>query len=532
MPGPQSISGRVRNFANLSKPDIQIELQNDDQAGRHYIHSFSTGDKIQGTAFITPPCNTRFDDIDISLVGSTKCYVDKISPSAAISARSEAFQMFLKMDCPIDSSDVPADGILQTGQTYPIPFFFTVPASLPGSCKHKTINQRVKDMHLQLPPSLGDPEMAGHGSQLMDDCAPEMCRISYVLRARILKLRQGEDRKIIVSNRLKKIRIVPGYDEQPPIAIDQTDDDYCLRAEKSIRKSLLKAKCGRLAIEATQPKSLHLLKLGEDSSSSTTMASIQLRFDPVTESAEPPKLGQLVTKLRIGTFFASTPRLAIPTGKSQLSDTSQGLYVDVCNLSARCMSATEWLKHEPNTSRGTANVRRDSVVSMIGGSAECPAPTSTYRPELPFYTTQLLIPISPPKNKTLVPSFQSCLVSRVYILELALGLPQTSSVSLKVPIQVTSEGGAGFDTEFPDETQDELMELEEGESIEQYLTPRRMSSPTANTGAPRRASPPGPRRRSEQMAPPPKYSSFTPRTGGVLHAGNSSNLYSRLSMVR
>ena len=524
----------MRNFANLSKPDLQIQFKDDEQCTRtrNYIHTFSTGDKIEGTALITPPCNTKFDDIEISLVGSTKCYVDKISPSAAISARSEAFQMFLKVDSPIDSSDLPSDGILQSGQTYPIPFTFIIPAALPGSCKHKTVSQRVKDMHLQLPPSLGDPEMAGRGSHLMDDCAPEMCRISYIIRARVLKLRDGEDRKIILSDRSKKIRVVPGYDEQPPVAVDETDEDYCLRAEKGIRRGLLKAKTGRLAIEASQPKSLHLPKLDQDPSGSTTMASVQLRFDPMTESAEPPKLGQLVTRLRIGTFFASTPRMGVPTGKSQLSDSTQGLYVDVCNLSGRNMSATEWLKHDPHTSNADANVRRDSVVSMIGGSAECPAPTSVSKPEFPFYTAQVLIPISPPKNKILVPSFQSCLVSRIYILELSLSLPQTSNVSLKVPVQITSEGGAGFDTEFSDEVQDELMGLEEGESVEQYLVPRRLSSPDDAVGGTRRVSPPAARRRSEQLAPPPEYSSFAPRAGGVLHAGGASSLYARLSMVR
>ena len=537
MPSAQSLSGRVRNFANLSKPDIQIHLKNDAHNCRHYINSFSTGDKIQGLVSITAPHDTSFDEIEISLVGSTKAYVDRISPSAAISARSEAFQMFLKVDCPINESDMPDNGTLKADHTYTLPFSFVVPAALPGSCKHKTSTPEVKNLHLHLPPSLGDPEMAGQGPHLMDDCAPEMVRILYVVRTRVLKWRDNQQKKMIISDRSRKIRLVPGFEEQPPVTVNETDEDYCLRTEKGVRKGLLKGKTGRIVAEVSQPKSLHLPGPTQDNTHVTTMASVQLRFDPMQESAEPPKLGHLASKLRVGTFYASTPRANVPNGRSSLIDPTQGLYVDVLNLSGRCLSGTKWTKHEPQIYTESANVRRDSAMSVsIGGSAEFPAPSSVHNSSLPFWTTHILLPISPPRNKILIPSFQSCLASRVYILEVVLNLAQTSSVTLKVPIQITSEGGIAPPPAFEEvaeEIADEVAELERSDSIEQYFTPRRISSPE-DAIAPathRRIS--SSRRRSEPMAPPPEYySTFAPRSGGILRSEGTPSLYHALHMVR
>ena len=531
MPRPQSLSGRVRNFANLSKPDIRIQLGDESEQNRNYINSYSTGDKIVGNAIITSPVDFRFDALEISLTGFTKSHVDRIGPAAAVSGRHGAFQLFLKVESPIQQGSIPSDNMLKANESYTVPFSFVVPGYSPGSCKHTTNTPHIKDCHQLLPPSLGDPEMAGRGSQFIDDCTPDMCRISYAIRLRMLKVRASGDRRIILAEKLRRVRIVPGYDEQPPVAISETDEDYCLRVEKVVRKGMLRSKIGRVAIEATQPKSLHLPKPDEDPTGATTMASVQLRFDPTVENAEPPKLGQLITKLRIGTFYASTPRAGIPTGKSQIHDATQGLYVDVCQLSSRTVSAIEWHKHDPAS--GSANVRRDSAMSIIGGSGDSPGPTDTYDSAFPFYTGQILIPISPPRTKILVPSFNYCLVSRIYILELTVKFPQAASATLKVPFQITSEGGAGFEPEFLEELQDEVQDLEQDESVGQYLSPRRMSSPGSSAPPPRRSSPPT-RRRSDQDAPPPEYSSLAPRAMGTPQSGNTSasNLYQRLSRGR
>ena len=78
--------------------------------------------------------------------------------------------------------------------------------------------------------------------------------------------------------------------------------------------------------------------------------------------------------------------------------------------------------------------------------AHCPEPTSKHNPNLPFYTTQLLVPISLPKDKVFIPTFHSCLASRIYVLDISLSILGSggvaSSTLLKIPIQVSSEPSA------------------------------------------------------------------------------------------
>ena len=68
----------------------------------------------------------------------------------------------------------------------------------------------------------------------------------------------------------------------------------------------------------------------------------------------------------------------------------------------------------------------------------------------------LLVPIALPKSKHFVPTFHNCLVSRLYILELAQDFKGTGSNTvsqhgtLRVPIQVTSEPREGQGSEEAD----------------------------------------------------------------------------------
>jgi hypothetical protein len=64
----------------------------------------------------------------------------------------------------------------------------------------------------------------------------------------------------------------------------------------------------------------------------------------------------------------------------------------------------------------------------------------------PFYTATILVPITLPANKTWIPTFHSCIVSRVYAIDLSLsvhtpgtGVPATSVV-LHLPVQIAANG--------------------------------------------------------------------------------------------
>jgi len=69
-----------------------------------------------------------------------------------------------------------------------------------------------------------------------------------------------------------------------------------------------------------------------------------------------------------------------------------------------------------------------------------PSPSSKYRGQ-GFYTATILVPITLPSNKSFVPTFHSCIISRVYSLDLRLGLHSVTlmapSLDVEVPIQVS-----------------------------------------------------------------------------------------------
>ena len=239
----------------------------------------------------------------------------------------------------------------------------------------------------------------------------------------------------------KKLRIIPAMEEQPPLDVIVDGDDrydYKMRREKNIKKGTFKGKLGRLVIESTQPQSLKLpyCKGPGADRSPTTMATVNVRFDPVEESFPPPRLNTLQAKLKVATFFASVPMDEIPTKSSDFHYSSiRGIYVETLNLSSRCLSNIEWQKHTSSTSN--LLTRRNSGI---------PSASEAYNGGC-FYTAKVVVPVSLPKgNKVFVPSFHSCLVSRIYALDLYLSINTPNAtvtdptIHLKLPIQVSSEG--------------------------------------------------------------------------------------------
>jgi hypothetical protein len=72
-----TIAGYARKIAQISKPDMEILLQ-DHHDGKIY----STFDPICGRVEITAPHNARFDEVQITFEGSSKVYVENLSPAA------------------------------------------------------------------------------------------------------------------------------------------------------------------------------------------------------------------------------------------------------------------------------------------------------------------------------------------------------------------------------------------------------------------------------------------------------------------
>ncbi|KAF1347516.1 hypothetical protein BDV97DRAFT_201383 [Delphinella strobiligena] len=468
-----------------SKPQISLHL---DQSR----NTFSTLDKISGKVVITTSSNTRFDKINIQFLGSSRTLIERIQTTPGMASSQSAFQNFLKLTQPISESSYPQPRILEAGRTYEFQFLFVVPQQLlPRMCRHVVQHESVRDLHLQVPPTLGD---RGNRDGRGDDISPTMASISYQIVAQI-----QDDGKRLIAVKSRAVDILPNFDEQPPVNIDGPDSDYRMRKEKSIKKGLFKGRLGSLVVEADQPKSFRLPSdYAESLSPVNTVAKIRLRFDPVDGNSSPPKLSSLSSRLKVSTWYSDSARPIVPNKKCIQYDVHQGLHTEMSSKLSR----------------------RDSALSNFSSSDKTiPAPSEQYAGD-GFYTAEILVPITLPSKKYFVPTFHSCLTSRTYALHLALsvqgGAITAPCVELKLPIQVSSVGGSAAETPSPRNSLTPAEQVEEARIADEFFVPRTISpmeeSLVGNSNL----------LRSGSVLPsdlPPQYEMFSQIAQGVRVAG-------------
>lgn len=504
---------KLRNLVQAQKPDIKIDLTTKQK-------TYTTLDRIEGTVTIKAPIDTPFDTIDIEFVGTSRTYVERLTTAAAATGRSEAFHQFLKLQQPGLQQLYPEDLVLRAGVSYTLPFVFAVPQQLLYRvCQHAVQSDAVRDAHLRLPPTFGDKDLPGNRQKGVDDLAPDMASIRYGVFAKISEVRtKGEEVwRSTVSSKARRLRVIPAVEEQPPLDVHQEDGEYLLRKEKTIRKGLLKGKLGTLVMEAAQPQAFKMKSYNNPESRATTMATVMLRFDPLEDDMPLPKLGNLSSKLKVTTYFASTARPAFPSKQVSMFDMAQGAHAEQLSLSSRCVANVEWTKQEASSQ---TLQRRDSATSTNSlETGPLPRASEGYKGGA-FYTARLLVPLTLPANKAFVPTFHTCLISRVYCLKLDLGVGTVGigpSMDLKLPVQVSSEDLIIDDfarRESVDATNDAEIEVDDVSGFFQNVfEPRSIRMPSEGYVG---------RSRIGSQAPtgdsPPDYSAFAaPATARMTH---------------
>jgi hypothetical protein len=391
-----------------------------------------------------------------------------------MAGRADVSHTLLKLRQTVDDAAYPTPRVLRSGHSYRFPFTFVVPDRLlPQVCKHaKGGGAGVGRAHTLLPPSLGDPMVAGNGRSLLDDMCSEMCRVGYQVRVGVSKRSSaaGKGPKSLASVG-KKVRIIPAVEEEPPLDVSDHRGMYWDRKEKDVRRGLMRARFGRITAEASQPKPIQLLPRACQSDESVgTVATVHLRFDPVGDE-EPPRLSTLSSKLRVSTLYTSQPMDGPPSQAIRSGQLGREVYVDSVPLSSRCVASASWTKH-------TAATRRRSIESAASCQSSA---SSSVGAGGTFYTSSIVVPVALPRNKAFVPTFDSCIMSRFYALDLGLSYrtPSTNimtpSISLRIPIQLTCrpKGGRGAGPRL-DDTKDEVDEI---------FSPRRVAPPSPEVPA-------------------------------------------------
>jgi len=351
--------------------------------------------------------------------------------------------MFLKLRQPIEETAYPTPRLLEPGRSYTFPFTFVIPEQLlPQVCTHTRSNHQIHRFHTMLPPTLGDPMLAGNGKTLLDDMAPYMSRISYMIRTAVVKRSWADHRQVkVLANFAKKVRIIPTVDEEPPInTVDHPY--YCTRKEKSVKRGFLRGKLGQLVASSSQPKPIRLSPPNcESHDTISTVTTVQLRFDPVGKE-QPPQLGSMASKLKVSTFYSVTPWQDFPCQSSTMpfSQAGRALFTESVPLSTMCVASAQWQKHSVRSDTNRCDSLNSSSISLEDSTG----PSASFSGDT-YYTASVVIPITLPKSKAFVPTFHSCLMSRTYSLDLSLTYHTpgtnvlTPTVHLRLPIQITTQ---------------------------------------------------------------------------------------------
>ncbi|KAF8848947.1 hypothetical protein BDZ45DRAFT_680886 [Acephala macrosclerotiorum] len=465
-----TLAGYARKITQHGKPDMEIILDNHSEGEK-----YTTFDSLSGRVEITAPHEARFDEIQITLEGTVKTFVESLSAHTT-NSKTTARHNFLKLTMPIRESDYPQPRIAEAGRTYAFPFNFAIPDRLlPRSCSHGCAADYVHEAHLHLPPTMGDRELIRQ-----DDLAPEMSRVQYGIRAKVVRNKERDGQEVVLVEGLRKIHVVPAAAEEPPMSVGLADKDYVLSKTKSLKKGMFSGKLGRITVSAAQPGALVLPSPSSSSTvPDTTMATVNLRFDPHEASSQPPRLGGLTTKIKAATYYAARPATQFPShfNMMQQFESTRGVYDTSVSLSSRCVEAVAWTRHTPSP----AYMRRnsDSSSSSSDCSDEAHAPEPSPKDNKPHYTAEILVPIALPASKAWIPSFHSCILSRTYTIDMSLtihtpgtGVP-ASTVTLHLPVQIASEGhSTRRATLTPEEAAAELADAHE------FFRPRVIEMPS------------------------------------------------------
>ncbi|EFY95621.1 Bul1 domain protein [Metarhizium robertsii] len=412
---------------NKIRADIEID--------QHYTYKIYTpGSLIAGHVTISTPSDVLFHNIDILFVGSAATR-NFVQPDPVCATRP-----FLKLCMPIDDASFPSGHLFKASKMYTIPFHFVVPAQLLlGSCRHRCKNAAVQERHLRLPPSMGF--CPG------DDQSPDGARVVYSIIAVGTRDVLEPPIPVRLFTAYKTIRILPISPEDAPLDITTDNRRYVLSKAQCLWKTFFTGREGILTASASQPKAVMLSP--DETGASWSLVRLKLVFAPASSLYTPPRIKSVSGKIIATTFFNISPLNRLPsvetwdrgedqpfqhtTGHKLFDEQAEGLVwtkdADTAELEGRRASYPLDPSHSLNRPHETLTRNR---TNEDGGA----------RPSMCF-TSAMDIQFSIPSDKSVFfpPSFDSCLISRVYSLRLSISLGAAhTSLVLKLPLQIGVQG--------------------------------------------------------------------------------------------
>ncbi|KAE8378069.1 hypothetical protein BDV26DRAFT_262214 [Aspergillus bertholletiae] len=358
-----------------------------------YLYSHLTGDKIHGVVTVRSHSDVQVDGIEVSFIGEER----------TILQTGKAHRQFQDIKVLIDEAQLPPGKLFKERHKYHFGFTFEVPDHLsPDVCNHKITSPAIRLAHLRPPPSFGDPSVSGFGGKLKDDYAPPTCRILYTIQATLFRNIPVIDRwNILLVHRIK-LRVKPAVDEWPTLDLMSSMNDYCLETDRAIVDSRSKEEYGQLTVALEPPKGFRL-PLRDPHSLISNTVNLFLHYRVTGGQSDLPQLQSFRGQIIATTFYTASHYEDVPTKKKDFFGRPKNYCETPFPPFAYSIASLDWAALDDNC-----------------------------------YVATLLVPVTLPRLN-FIPSFHTCLTSRVYSLDLRLVVPGAAPFHLKAPVHIYAE---------------------------------------------------------------------------------------------
>lgn len=256
-------------------------------------------------------------------------------------------------------------------------------------------------------------------------------KIEYQVRVKVVTVVDGKSS--IAAETKESVQVMPTYtwwQQRQPHTPSESSPEYervespfrlpeespktrNVEQEKVLKKGLFGKKRGKVSvdIEATDSYSINVGQSTPTTMSNSLSLPIKMRYSPISADL-PPNVSSLSARLYARTKYSVDP------SKPQFTAT-YATSIPILKTSTPSPSTPLWLE--------------DSSTSAIS------------------FVSNLLIPMTLPpaagssEKKVLLPSFESCLISRSYEIEVKIGFEGGNEVVLKVPISIIAKPATSDD---------------------------------------------------------------------------------------
>lgn len=364
--------------------------------------AYTNGDVIKGHVRLSYRKDTVIDGFEINFLGTSSIHLKDRRLRSTPKRHLHGTHTFLKMSQPIETNELPIDGIARRGRKYLIPFSFAVPDTLlsyacscAAGCSEKA--------HLMLPPSSLGPSATKN--PLCKALNSQDATVTYVVEVRFKRYFSDGTSKVFRTE--KEVFVTPSGETTPPI--DSTNEDPNHDRYHSLDAVLtghsVDVGFGRIHASIIASPSLELDResLGNARFQMFSLP-VELQFQP--SGLRDPPLADVEVKMKLLTTTAWGARPNKKSPKSRELPSLQAQRTEKTSLKSVSLNGLAWTRQ---------------------ASGRSP----------PTYSTAFRLPMNLPKRTKAgmyqlpEPTFTSCTISRSHRIKLDFSFEAASTAQAK-----------------------------------------------------------------------------------------------------